>query len=121
MKRNKLTFTYQRNCTRSFEDFENYAQRVFSEIRKSGKEIDNCKIDDLGVVNERCRIVEKVDEGRSKTTLYCYDDVPKSPVVRTTAFLETVDNPEFARRLYCGKVWTSHALEFTDLYYREQK
>lgn len=105
----------------SFEDFENYSQRVFGEVRKSGKEVDNCKIDDLGEVDECCRIIAEIDEGRSETKLYGYDDTPKSPVARMNALLETTENPEFARRLYCGKVWTYHALEFTDRYYQEQK
>lgn len=105
----------------TFEDFENYAQHVFGEVRKSGKEIDNCKIDDLGEVNECCRIIDEIDEGRSETKLYGYDDTPKSTMARMNVLLETTENPEFARRLYCGKVWTYHALEFADLYYRARK
>lgn len=104
------------------EDFENYAKCVFGAVSRSGKEVRNCKTDDLGEVeHEYCEIIEKIEECRNETKLYGYKDTPRSPVVRWTELLETVENPEFARRLYCGKVWTSDGLKFADHYYNDQK
>lgn len=103
----------------SFEDFETHVQKVFEEIRKFGKEIYNCEIDDLGLVREQCEIIEKIDEGQNETRVYGYRDTQKSSVVKMDILLEVVKTPELARRLYCGKVWTDDALKFTKSYYKE--
>lgn len=103
----------------SFEDFETYAQKVFGEIRKFGKEIYNCTIDDLGEVTEHCEIIEKIDEGRTETMVCGYKGTPKSSVAKMYNLLKTLNNPGLARRLYCGKVWTYDALKFAENYYKE--
>lgn len=104
----------------SFEDFETHAQKVFREIRKFGKEIYNCEIDDLGLVRGQCEIIEKIDEGQNETRVYGYRDTQKLSVVKMDVLLDVVKNPELARRLHCGKVWTDDALKFTKNYYKEQ-
>lgn len=103
----------------SFEDFETHAQKVFGEIRKFGKEIYNCEIDDLGLVRGQCEIIEKIDEGQNETRVYGYRDTQKSSVAKMNILLEVVKTPELARRLHCGKVWTDDALKFAKSYYKE--
>lgn len=104
----------------SFEDFETYAQKVFNEIRLFGKKIYNCEIGDLGEVRGQCEIIEKIDEGQNETKVYGYVDTPRSSVVKMDVLLEVLKNPELARRLLCGKVWTYDAINFTKNYYKEQ-
>lgn len=103
----------------SIEDFKTCAQKVFNEIRLFGKKIYNCEIDDLGEVRGQCEIIEKIDEGQNETRVYGYKDATKSSAVKRDILLEVVKNPELARRLYCGKVWTDDALKFTKNYYKE--
>lgn len=84
----------------------------------SGIEYEHEKIDNLGKVDTRCTIVKKIEETSNGTKLYGYGDVPKSPVVKANDLLFTVSNKEFARRLYCGVVWTHDALIFAETYYQ---
>ena len=104
----------------SLEDFNNYAQQVFMAIYTSGIDAENCKIDDTGEVNERCTIVNKIEECRDGMKIYGYHDTPKSPEMKRNELLFTEPNQEFARRLYCGKVWTYDALEFAKTYYQHR-
>ena len=102
----------------SLEDFNNYAQQVFMAIYTSGIGAENCKIDDVGEVNECCTIVTKIKECIDSMKIYGYHDTPKSPEMKRNELLFTEPNQEFARRLYCGKVWTRDALEFAKTYYQ---
>ena len=86
----------------------------------SAKKIYNCEIDDLGEVRGQREIIERIDECQNETKVYGYEDTPKSSVVKMDILLETLKNPELARRLLCGKVWTYDALKFTKNYYKEQ-
>ena len=102
----------------SIEDFYNHAKTVFATVWASGIECENEKIDNLGKVDARCTIVKKIEETSNGAKIYGYRDAPKSPVMRTDDLLFAVLNQEFARRLYCGKVWTHDALEFAKTYYQ---
>lgn len=102
----------------SIEDFYNHAKTVFATVWTSGIEYEHEKIDNLGKVDTRCTIVKKIEETSNGTKLYGYGDVPKSPVVKASDLLFTVSNKEFARRLYCGVVWTHDALIFAETYYQ---
>lgn len=102
----------------SIEDFYNHAKTVLAMVWASGIECENEKIDNLGKVDTHCTIVKKIEETSNGTKLYGYGDVPKSPVVKANDLLFTVSNKEFARRLYCGVVWTHDALIFAETYYQ---
>lgn len=102
----------------SIEDFYNHAKTVFATVWASGIEYENEKIDDLGKVNAHCTIVKKIEETNDGVKVYGYGDVPKSPVAKTNDWLFTVPNQEFARRLYCGVVWTRDATKFAETYYQ---
>lgn len=102
----------------SIEDFYNHAKTVFATVWTSGIEYEHEKIDDLGKVDTRCTIVKKIEETSNGTKLYGYRDTPKSPVMKTNDLLFTSTNQEFARRLYCGVVWTHDALIFAETYYQ---
>lgn len=82
----------------SIEDFYNHAKTVFATVWASGIEYENEKIDNLGKVDERCTIVTRFDECSDKPT----------------------NIQEFARRLYCGTVWTYNAIEFAKTYYENR-
>lgn len=73
-----------------FEDFEKCTKAIFAAIWSDG------------------------------TTVYGYNDIPKSQVTRNSIPLMTEHNKELARRLYCGKVWTCDALKFAETYYEHR-
>lgn len=102
----------------SIEDFYNHAKTVFATVWASGIECENEKIDNLGKVNAHCTIVKKIEETNNGAKLYGYGDTPKSPVMKTDDLLFTAPNQEFARRLYCGVVWTRDAMKFAETYYQ---
>lgn len=100
------------------DDFYNHAKTVFATVWTSGIEYEHEKIDNLGKVDTRCTIVKKIEETSNGAKLYGYRDTPKSPVMKTNDLLFTSTNQEFARRLYCGVVWTHDALIFAETYYQ---
>lgn len=102
----------------SIEDFYNHAKTVFAMVWASGIECEHEKIDNLGKVDEHCTIFTELKERFDGTEVYGYKDAPKSPVLRKNTLLRTENNREFAKRLYCGVVWTRDALEFTNTYYQ---
>lgn len=104
----------------SIEDFYNHAKTVFATVWTSGIETEHERIDDLGEVDEPCTIVTSIDEHSDGTTVYGYNDTPKSQVTRNSIPLMTEHNKELARRLYCGKVWTCDALKFAETYYEHR-
>lgn len=70
-----------------------------------------CKVD------EYCDIFTKIEEGTNETKLYGYLDTPISTLEYEIQQLKTATNQKFARRLYCGKIWTHNGLCFTKRYY----
>lgn len=102
------------------EDFEKCTKAIFAAIWSSGIETEHERIDDLGEVDEPCTIVTSIDEHSDGTTVYGYNDTPKSQVTRNSIPLMTEHNKELARRLYCGKVWTCDALKFAETYYEHR-
>ena len=79
------------------EDFEKCTKAIFAAIWSSG-----------------------IDEHSDGTTVYGYNDIPKSQVTRNSIPLMAEHNKELARRLYCGKVWTCDALKFAETYYEHR-
>lgn len=102
------------------EDFEKCTKAIFAAIWSSGIETEHERIDDLGEVDEPCTIVTSIDEHSDGTTVYGYNDTPKSQVTRNSIPLMIEHNKELARRLYCGKVWTCDALKFAETYYEHR-
>ena len=61
---------------------------------------------------------EWIPSGGDKCDLEWEWRCSKSPVMKTNDLLFTSTNQEFARRLYCGVVWTHDALIFAETYYQ---
>lgn len=101
----------------SLENFMDYAKTVFTTVNCNDIDTYSEVIDDLGEVDEHCTIVKKIEETNDGMKLYGYKEAPKSPVCRSSELLFTERNQEFARRLYCGTVWTHDALDFARTYY----
>lgn len=59
-------------------------------------------------------IDEKIKDQRDTNG---YHDTPISSLEYEIQQLKTTTNQKFARRLYCGKIWTHNGLCFTKRYY----
>lgn len=101
----------------TYENSNKYYQQILAEITKT---IPNARAFEkrfICKVNEYCDIFTKIEEGTNETKLYGYHDTPISPLENEIQQLKTTTNQKFARRLYCGKIWTHNGLCFTKRYY----
>lgn len=101
----------------TYEDSDKYYQQILTEITET---IPNARAFEkrfICNVNECCDIFTKIEEGTNETKLYGYHDTPISPLEYEIQQLKTTTNQKFARRLYCGKIWTHNGPCFTKRYY----
>jgi hypothetical protein len=101
----------------TYENSDKYYQQILAEITKT---IPNARAFEkrfICKVDEYCDIFTEIEEGTNETKLYGYHDTPISPLEYEIQQIKTTTNQKFARRLYCGKIWTHNGLCFTKRYY----